>query len=65
MTFPARYPGTCVECGVRFHVGDPIRRADDDEGWVHTSCDTRSPDRDETPCQRCWLTICDCEDERC
>ena len=61
MTFPARYPGTCVECGVRFHVGDPIRRADDDEGWVHASCDTRSPDRDETPCQRCWLTICDCD----
>ena len=24
MTFPARHPGTCVECGTRYHVGDPI-----------------------------------------
>lgn len=31
MTFPARYPGTCVECGTRFHVGDPITNADDDD----------------------------------
>ena len=29
MTFPARCPGTCVECGARFHVGDPITSADD------------------------------------
>ena len=61
MSFPARHPGTCVECGTRYHVGDPIARADDDEGWVHTSCDDRSPIHDETPCQRCWLTICDCD----
>ena len=61
MSFPARYPGTCAECGARFHAGDPIARADDDDGWVHTSCDDWPPIRDETPCQRCWLTICDCE----
>ena len=59
MTFPARYPGECVECGVRFHVGDPIRRADDDEGWVHTSCTEDHPDPE--PCPQCWLTICDCD----
>lgn len=26
------FPGTCIECGARFHVDDPIDRADDDEG---------------------------------
>ena len=52
-------PGTCVECGARFHAGDPIARADDDEGWVHTSCDDPTDDRE--PCTRCWLTICECE----
>ena len=59
MTFPARFPGTCVDCGARFHVGDPITRADD-EGWVHASCaDADHPDPE--PCAHCWLTICDCE----
>ena len=24
MTFPARYPGECVECDQRIDVGDPI-----------------------------------------
>ena len=63
MNFPARLPGTCTECGARFHAGDPVDRADDDEGWVHASCaDTDHPDHE--PCTRCWLTICDCEDER-
>ena len=60
MSFPARYPGTCVDCGGRFHVDDPITRADDDEGWVHASCaDTDHPDPE--PCTQCWLTICDCD----
>ena len=31
MSFPARYPGTCVECGTRYHAGDPITNADDDD----------------------------------
>ena len=30
MSFPARHPGTCVECGTRYHVGDPITNADDE-----------------------------------
>ena len=59
MSFPARYPGTCVECGTRYHVGDPITNADDDEGWVHESCGDPTDDRE--PCTQCWLTICDCE----
>ena len=47
MTFPARYPGTCSECGGRFHTNDMIRRADDDEGWAHDTC----TDTDHTdPC---------------
>ena len=59
MSFPARFPGTCVDCGAYYHVGDPTTRADDDEGWVHASCaDTDHPDPE--PCTRCWLTICDC-----
>ena len=59
MTLPARYPGTCVECGARIHVGDPITSADDDEGWMHASCDDPTDDRE--PCTQCWLTICDCD----
>jgi len=59
VTFPARYPGTCTECGARFHAGDPITDADDDEGWVHASCAEDHPDPE--PCLRCWLTICDCD----
>ena len=60
MTFPARYPGTCSECGGRFHTGDPITRAADDDGWVHDACgDTDHPDPE--PCPQCWLTICDCD----
>ena len=57
MTFPARFPGTCVDCGAYYHAGDPIDRADDDEGWVHASC------ADPEPCTECWLTICDCEEK--
>ena len=62
MTFPARYPGECSECGAPIHIGEPIARADA-YGWTHASCadDDR---RDPEPRRRCWLTICDCED-RC
>ena len=59
MTFPARYPGTCVECGARFHAGALIAAAPDDEGWAHASCAETMDDPE--PCTRCWLTICDCE----
>ncbi len=63
MTGLARYESTCPECGARIHLGDPITRADDDEGWTHDTCaDTDHPDPE--PCARCGLTICDCEDER-
>ena len=58
MTFPARCPGTCVECGARFHTGDPI--TNNDEGWVHASCADPTDDNRE-PCTQCWLTICDCD----
>ena len=58
MSFPARHPGTCVECGTRYHAGDPI--TNDDEGWVHASCSDPTDDNRE-PCARCWLTICDCD----
>ena len=60
MTFPARYPGTCVECGARFHVGDLITAAPDDDGWVHESCANPTDDNRE-PCAQCLLTICDCD----
>ena len=57
---PGTTHGTCIECGDRFHVNDPIRRADDDEGWAHATCaDADHPDPD--PCPQCWLTICDCD----
>ena len=41
-----------------------IDRAVDDEGWVHASC-SEAPHDDREPCPTCWLTICDCKDERC
>ena len=34
VTFPARYPGTCVECGTRVHVGDPMVAASHGHRYV-------------------------------
>ena len=61
MTFPARCPGTCVECGTRFHVGDLIRHDEDHDDWVHASCSEPPHDNPE-PCPTCWLTIYFCKD---
>lgn len=64
MSFPARYPGTCTECGARFHTGDPIASAGittEDGTWCHASCDP-DPDDDREPCPTCWLIgPCDCD----
>ena len=56
MTFPARYPGRCVECGEGIYEGMPIRMADD--GAVHDDCDTAAPPEpvEHPVCQTCWLT---------
>ncbi len=64
MSYPARHESTCPECGARIHLGDPIRHDEDHDAWVHASC-SEAPHQDREPCPTCWLTICDCEDERC
>jgi len=63
VTGPARHESTCPECGTRIHLSDPIRYSDDHDDWVHASC-SEAPHQDREPCPTCWLTICDCEDER-
>lgn len=62
MTFPARYPGECVECDQRIDVGDPIENTVD--GWIHAQCDTTPTDAElaGTSCTTCWLVgPCDCD----
>lgn len=56
MTFPARWPGRCVECGARFDEGDRI--AIDEAGTICAECDAIDvPIRhvEPTPCPTCWL----------
>lgn len=64
-TFAAKYPGTCVRCGERFAVGDPIYYNDNDELVAHLGkCEEKQPDPDLTMtveevraarCPRCFL----------
>ena len=71
MSIMARYSGICPECGGRWQPGDMIHATYTDEygtsAWQHASC----PDdpgvslrRGESVCPSCWLTSCDCEDDR-
>lgn len=58
---PARYPGTCPECGDRWAEGDPIRsRSVLEPGhavWQHDVCPDDDPlTADHPVCQVCWLT---------
>ena len=61
MTLPARYSGTCPECGGRWQPGDLIRAEAYDPGclpeWRHAACPDDDPLTATHPiCQTCWLT---------
>ena len=61
MTLPARYSGTCPECGDRWQFGDLIRaeetRPGDLPAWQHAVCPDDDPLTAAHPaCQTCWLT---------
>ena len=50
MSFPAKFRGECVQCGLNIKVDDLIERTAD--GWAHETC----PEVDSEPtCPRCWL----------
>lgn len=55
---PARYPGTCPECGERWQAGDQITTATSGQ-WRHAVCPEPTDPTDlkpgETACDRCWL----------
>lgn len=59
--FHARHSGRCPACGSTIHVDDLITYSDEHEAAVHVSCDDARPEKPETVCPRCFLTICDCE----
>jgi hypothetical protein len=57
MSFPARYPGRCVDCKERIHEGDPITMTD--AGAVHEDCESIEgsvPPTENPVCTTCWLT---------
>lgn len=66
MTIPARYSGTCPDCGGRWQPGDLIRSHVDTPGqsgywqsgyWAHASCPDDDPLAVDNPvCPVCWLT---------
>lgn len=64
MTIPARWSGTCSECGGRWQPGDLIRcggtgapHTDGTSCWVHAVCSDDDPlEHDHPVCQTCWLT---------
>ena len=60
MTMPARYSGTCPECGERWHPGDLIRAGDyTEEGvptmWGHAVCPESVERLEGAVCDRCFL----------
>lgn len=56
MSFPARYPGKCGDCGETYPADTEITKTDD--GYTHADC-TAAPapkPRNEGPlCPDCWL----------
>ena len=62
MSIPARFPGTCSECGEGWQPGDLIRSfvtIEHSTVWVHDVCpdstDPTSLRPGETVCPDCWL----------
>lgn len=55
----AEYDSTCMGCGRRVVVGQPIGTH---EGlWMHAACARRAANPPEV-CTRCWLTKpCECD----
>ena len=49
----ASYYSECPGCGATIAPGDPIRRDDTEDAWVHRVC----PQPPARPvCTTCWLT---------
>lgn len=65
--FPAKYPGTCVNCDDPIEVGDTLRW--DDEYAVHAACRSAEEQRiarQGAVCPKCFLEValngeCGCE----
>ena len=59
MSIPARYSGTCPECGVRWQPGDLIRADERPRGelpvWQHAVCPESVEKAEGTVCDRCFL----------
>lgn len=63
MSFAAKYPGRCQDCGERFEAGDQITILH--YGTIHADCNAAAPtpERPVTICPKCWLAQpCGCED---
>lgn len=59
MTIPARYSGTCHECGERWQPGDLIRSDFKVPGrypiWTHAVCPESVEKPEGAVCARCFL----------
>lgn len=61
MSFIARFPGTCTECGDRIEPGDEVSRAAGAGGYSHVTCPDSIEGRDDRAalmqprCGRCGL----------
>ncbi len=67
MSFTARFPGRCPDCGEAIAPGDVVEYDDRIPARVvHVDCDDTAPAPSERPvavCDRCWLTKpCACDD---
>lgn len=72
MTIPARYSGTCSECGERWQPGDLIRADEHPLGklpvWQHAVCPESVEKPEGAVCDRCFLRrsltgACGCDDD--
>lgn len=61
MSWPARYPGTCVECLERFDFKDLIEATETeqgDTGYAHDECVGKEPDLEPKPtCGVCHMVL--------
>ena len=72
MTMPARYSGTCPNCGERWQPGELIRSTvvgyEHHEVWQHTVCPESVEEAEGAACDRCFLRRsltgeCGCDDD--
>jgi hypothetical protein len=64
MSFAAKYPGRCLDCGDRFDVGTRVVYSD--SRIVHVDCGSEPEPR--PVCTKCFTTIaingtCGCEED--